>query len=124
MKIITPLSPKNIMVKFNTGRYEGRVQTSLAFSTRYADALRSALDAISRGCTQVEVIQYRDVVHNHSQLTEALFHLGVNLLDASDDEIIEEAHYATRPPTDVNLLSILNNYIPPWAQSGSKGKAA
>lgn len=93
MKIIKRLNPNSIIVKYNHGRYQGRIQTSLDFKLEYADALRSAINLIREGNTNVTVIQYRDVMHTHSELYEAMYNLSPY---PTDEEIIEEVHYVSR----------------------------
>lgn len=101
MKIIKRLNPNSIIVKYNHGRYEGRIQTSLSFQLEYADALRSAINLIQSGNTNVTVIQYREVLHSHSELVEAMFNLSPY---ATNEEIIEEVHHAGRK----------NKAVPNW----------
>jgi hypothetical protein len=98
-----------ILVRFNKGHYQGRVQTSINFENNYVDALRSALNAVRSGCTQVEVIQYREVVHSHSELYAAGQHLN---RFATDQEVIEEVNYFTHLPPNPNLIRLLDSVGP------------
>jgi len=85
--------PSNIIVKYSRGRFCGRVYTSLIFRNEYAAALRTALATVKAGCTNVEVIQYRETLHTHQELADALKHLTN---DSTDEEIIEEVHNSSR----------------------------
>lgn len=72
MKIIQRINPNNILVRFETGLYENRVQTQLSFEDNYADALHTALEAVQKGYTNVSVVQYRQELHSHAELLGAL----------------------------------------------------
>jgi hypothetical protein len=82
---ISRLPANTIMVRFNKGVIESRTQTQLVFKNRYVDALRTALDAIKWGFTNVEVIQRRERLHTWDELTEAAFILNSK---ATDDEVL------------------------------------
>jgi hypothetical protein len=105
---MTRINPNNILVTYSRGRFQGRIQTSLSFEEKYADALRHALDAVRAGCADVKVIQYREIVHNGTQLKEAARYLHRN---SSDEEIIEECHHASR--------TYVSDYLMSWAAQPS-----
>lgn len=106
MKIVNRVNPNHILVKYNTGVYQHRVQTKLNFQAEYVDALRSALNLVRSGATQVEVIQYREQLHSHHELKHAATHLGRY---ATDEEVIEAVHNSTFKPQNVNLLRLLSS---------------
>jgi len=116
MKIIQRVNPHNIVVKFSSGRYQGRIQTSLSFEEEYVAALRSALDAIRAGKSNVSVIQYRETLHNHAQLADAARHLNKY---STDDEVIEQVHHSSRSLEHRGLLHLLKSTVHPsplvWA---------
>lgn len=102
---IRRVNPDHIVVKYNHGLYEERVQTSINFFAEYANALRTALNCVRSGFTQVEVIQYREVIHSHSELLRAANNLGMY---ATDEEIIEEVNHASRRYNPLNLIRSSN----------------
>lgn len=117
MKIIKRLNPNSIIVKYNHGRFEGRIQTSLSFELEYADALRSAINLIQSGNSNVTVIQYREVLHTHSELWEAMWNLSPF---ATNEEIIEEVHHASRKHTSVpSWMTLFHLPVNPLVWSGA-----
>jgi hypothetical protein len=95
-----------ILVKFSKGKYQGRIQTSINFEDNYVDALRSALNAVRSGCTDVSVIQYRERIHSHSELYAASYYLGRH---ATDEEVIEQVHHFSSLPPNPNLIRLLDS---------------
>lgn len=92
MKIIQRLDPNHILVRYETGLYEDRTQTSLSFENNYADALRTALSVTQHGYQNVQVVQYRETLHYHSDLLRALEYLNPKSTDA---EVIDSVKQAT-----------------------------
>ena len=122
MKIVKPLAGNIIMVKYNDGRYQGRIQTGLWFEREYPAALRAALEAIESGCTNVEVIQFREVLHSHRELVQAAYHLNPY---STDEEVVEAVHHASRKQersqeqTGTGIMHMLRSALSPqpvvWA---------
>lgn len=96
---IKRLAGSTIVVKYSKGWFQGRTPDELFFATEYAQALKSALNLVRAGFKNVEVIQFRDVLHTHSELSAALKHVTAH---STDEEIIKHV-YAASHSEQVNM---------------------
>lgn len=106
MRIVKRIDPNSIIVKYIKTPQVGRSFTTIDFQDEYVDALRTAINAVRSGYQKVEVIQRREVLHTHEQLCRAADNLE---LYATDEDIVEEAHHASRKYEKRSLISLLKS---------------
>ncbi len=105
------INPHATIVKYTYGTYQGRPQTHLLFEEEYPDALRAALDLVRKGRKQVEVIQYREVLHTHKELQEAVLLLHPF---STNEDIVEQVHFASYKPEEITLPQTFEPLV--WCQ--------
>ena len=118
MKAIRKLNPNNIMVSytlpFYSAWFESRYPVSIEFKEDYISALRMALEAFRAGNVGVTVSQYRETLHNHSEIARASSVLSPY---PTDEELAEQVHHvSTNVSSKVDTYTLENVSIPlVWA---------